>query len=33
VTAGAGFAAAFGNIDVVGGAARDADAVRCEDLQ
>jgi beta-glucosidase len=27
------FAAAFGNIDVVGGAAFDADAVRCEELQ
>jgi beta-glucosidase len=33
VTAGAGFAAAFGNVDVIGGAARAADAVRCEDLQ
>jgi beta-glucosidase len=27
------FAAAFGNIDAVGGAAADQDAVRCEDLQ
>jgi beta-glucosidase len=27
------FAAAFGNIDAVGGAAGDADAVRCEELQ
>ena len=33
VSSTAGFAAAFGNIDVVGGAARDADAVRCEELQ
>jgi beta-glucosidase len=33
VAASSGFAAAFGNIDVVGGAARDADTVRCEDLQ
>jgi beta-glucosidase len=33
VTGSAGFAAAFGNVDVVGGAARDADTVRCEDLQ
>jgi beta-glucosidase len=27
------FAAAFGNIDVVGGAGADQDAVRCEELQ
>ena len=27
------FTAAFGNIDVVGGAAGDADALRCEDLR
>jgi beta-glucosidase len=27
------FSAAFGTVDVVGGAARDADAVRCETLQ
>ena len=33
VTGSAGFAAAFGNVDVVGGAARDADTVRCEELQ
>jgi len=33
VGSGAGLAAAFGNIDVLGGAARDADSVRCEDLQ
>jgi len=33
VSSDKGFAAAFGNVDVVGGAARDADAVRCEELQ
>ena len=33
VTGSAGFAAAFGNVDVVGGAARDADTVRCEELR
>jgi beta-glucosidase len=33
VSGSAGFAAAFGNVDVVGGAAGDADALRCEDLQ
>jgi beta-glucosidase len=33
VSSSAGFAAAFGNIDVVGGSARDADALRCEELQ
>ncbi|WP_036167400.1 glycoside hydrolase family 3 N-terminal domain-containing protein [Massilia sp. 9096] len=27
------FAAAFGNVDVVGGAAHEADALRCEDLR
>lgn len=32
VTANAPFAAAFANIDIVGGAAPDAEAVRCEDL-
>ncbi|QJE02178.1 glycoside hydrolase family 3 protein [Massilia forsythiae] len=33
VASSGAFAAAFGNVDVVGGAARDADAVRCEDLR
>lgn len=33
VSSDKGFAAAFGNVDVVGGAARDADALRCEALQ
>lgn len=33
VSSTAGFAAAFGNVDVLGGAARDADAVRCEALE
>ena len=33
VSSGAGFVAAFGNIDVVGGAAREAGVVRCEELQ
>lgn len=33
VSAGAPFAAAFANIEVTGGAARDADAVRCEELR
>ncbi|TQK11697.1 glycoside hydrolase family 3 N-terminal domain-containing protein [Herbaspirillum sp. SJZ107] len=33
VTSTSGFAAAFGNVDVVGGAARDTDTVRCEELQ
>ena len=33
VGADAGFAAAFGNVDVIGGAARDADAVKCGDLE
>jgi beta-glucosidase len=27
------FAAAFGNVDLAGGAAGDADALRCEDLR
>ena len=33
VSSNAGFAAAFGNIDVLGGAAGDADTVRCEELE
>lgn len=33
VNSSGAFAAAFGNIDVVGGAAREADVVRCEELQ
>ena len=33
VSADAPFAAAFANIDIAGGAAADADAVRCEELQ
>jgi beta-glucosidase len=33
VTSSGAFAAAFGNIDAVGGAAGDQDAVRCEELQ
>jgi beta-glucosidase len=33
VSSSGAFAAAFGNIDAVGGAAGDQDALRCEDLQ
>jgi beta-glucosidase len=33
VSSNAGFAAAFGNVDVVGGAARAADTLRCDDLR
>jgi beta-glucosidase len=33
ITAGAPFAAAFGNIDIVGATAPDTEAVRCEDLK
>jgi beta-glucosidase len=33
VSSGGAFAAAFGNVDAVGGAAGDADTVRCEELQ
>lgn len=33
VSANAALTAAFGNIDIVGGAAGDADTVRCEDLR
>lgn len=33
VSSGGAFTAAFGNIDVVGGAAGDQDVVRCEELQ
>jgi beta-glucosidase len=33
VSSGGAFAAAFGNVDAVGGAAGDQDTVRCEELQ
>jgi beta-glucosidase len=33
VSSSGAFAAAFGNVDAVGGAALEPDAVRCEELQ